>query len=374
MTGNARLFKRVQEFERKIWDHTTDPFQLSFDEPPKIETEIVEAIVNLSNLLVKGADDKILIEQIKRDARGIGIVYFDRLLQFSGLTRNKILTDLNSMASSGSIKVSIPSSYARLPESEAWEFAGYYLLKRIKPILSAIPDARDPIKVLNAINYATWLGWIRQERAKRSGHEAEGRLARIFKEIGIPFMPEEKADNPLGGDVQLHDVSFDLIVPNTSNPKMCVKSTVHTANIGQYGESKDYLEMTEASRMLHEDFTENNRPLLLAFIDGVGFHSNRAGLEGVLTMADEFCQFKTVWKAVVIAESKIGISDLKIYLPESVFREYEEFLGRYNWDRSRSLSEPPSTNAVVAGEGIFEVGTPPKKPKTIFDYLSKKGV
>lgn len=369
----ARLHRRLQEFERKIWDHTKDPFQISFDEPSKLNERIVEAMTRLSHILAKETDETILIKQIRQDIKEIGITYFEKLLQFSGLTRSKILTDLRSIAAAGSIKVKIPSSYARLPYSNAWEFAGRYLLRRIKPVLSAVIDVRNPAKVLGAINYATWSGWIRQERAKRSGHEAEGRLARVFKEIGIPFVPIGKADNPLSGDIQLYGVSFDLIVPNTSNPRLCVKATVHTAAIGQYGESKDHLEVYEAKRMLDEKFAKDDRPVLLAFADGIGFRSNRAGLEGVLTKADEFCQFRTIWKAVVIAESKLGgIPDLKLFLPISIFKEFEEFLGRYNWDRSRLLSKPPSTNAVVAGEGIFEVGTPPSKPKSILNYLSKE--
>jgi len=368
LSDSERLVKRLQEFNKKVWDHTMDPFQMSFDEPSRLDSEVVGAIINLSNLLARNTDDNVLIEQIRHDIRRIGITYFEKLLQFCGLTRNKILTDLNS----ANIKVDIPSSYARLPDSAAWDLAGKYLLKWIKPILLGIAEPRDPVKVVSAINHATWSGWIRQERAKRSGHEAEGRLARIFKDVGIPFVPIEKAENPLCPDAQLYNVSFDLIVPNTSSPKVCVKSTVHTANIGQYGESKDYLEIDEATRMLTSRFSPDKRPVLLAFVDGVGFHSNRAGLEGVLTKADEFCQFKTVWKAVVLAESKVVIPDLKLFLDEDVLKEFQEFLIAHHWDKSRLLQNPPSVNAVVAGEGIFQVGTPPKKPESILAYLSKK--
>ena len=59
---------------------------------------------------------------------------------------------------------------------------------------------------------------------------------------------------------------------------VCVKSTVHTSNIGQYGESKDALEMTEAKNMIQQRFHRKTAPILLAFVDGVGFETNRDGL------------------------------------------------------------------------------------------------
>lgn len=99
------------------------------------------------------------------------------------------------------------------------------------------------------------------------------------------------------------EVSFDIVVPNIENPTVCIKSTVHTSNIGQYGESKDHLEVAEARRMI-DALPIASRPTLVGFIDGIGFESNSAGLNGVLEKADEFCQFKTIWKLAVISAQK----------------------------------------------------------------------
>ena len=76
----------------------------------------------------------------------------------------------------------------------------------------------------------------------------------LLKNCGLPFQPVEKAENPLCPDKTIHKVSFDLVVPLEDAPVMVVKSTVHTSNIGQYGESKDDLEVREARKMLEEHF------------------------------------------------------------------------------------------------------------------------
>lgn len=78
------------------------------------------------------------------------------------------------------------------------------------------------------------------------GHEAEFRLARLLQDCNVSFVPLEKASNPLCRDETIDGVSYDLVVPSAQDARLRVKSTVHTANIGQYGESKDALEIREA--------------------------------------------------------------------------------------------------------------------------------
>ena len=181
-------------------------------------------------------------------------------------------------------------------------------------------------QALEALNQATWSGWIRQERAKRQGHEAEYRLAVLFSALDFPFAPKEKAENPLTKDAQVNGISHDLVVPNMDAPLVCVKSTVHTSNIGQYGESKDALEISEASDTLRSNFPQNT-PTLVAMIDGIGFRSNRAGLNGVLSNSQEFCQFRTLWKAAAIAASRLGI-EITVKLPGEHIESHRAFLER----------------------------------------------
>lgn len=277
-------------------------------------------------------------------------------MQLVGLTRNKILSDLKA---SGGVKghgLKVPTSYARLHvRDDIWTIAGHYLAKRLRSVLGPICEAGGDVKfILESLNQATWPGWIRQERAKRQGHEAEYRLATILASGSIPFEPKEKAHNPLSRDATIHGVSFDLVVGSTEHPLVCVKSTVHTANIGQYGESKDALEIREARDVIDARFPGAFRPTLLALIDGVGFFSNRAGLDGVLSSADEFCQFRTIWKAVVVACSRLG-RHVVVALPEDEISCHSDFIADHRGVVAvEILSE--THRARLGGPAVVEAG------------------
>src|SRR5207237_8879928 len=75
------------------------------------------------------------------------------------------------------------------------------------------------------------------------------------------------------------------------------------------------------------------RSRLLALIDGIGFTSNRAGLDGVLSVADEFCQYRTLWKAAVLCSALTKIA-IKLELPTAVIKEQHAFLTRFNFLKS----------------------------------------
>lgn len=249
------------------------------------------------------------------------------LLQICGLTRNKILSDLRASASAKGLV--IPSSYQRIASTTGWAIAGPYLLTRLRAVFGRVNNATLRMgHVFEALNQATWPGYIRQQRAKLSGHEAEYRVAILLSSLEIPFVPQEKAENPLCRDAQIGGISFDLVVPSVLNPAIVVKSTVHTANIGQFGESKDHLEMSEARDWIDATFTGSSKPTLLAFVDGVGFRSNRAGLDGVLTKSDEFCQFRSIWKAVVIAAKRLDLP-IKVAVPRPTIDEFSDFISRW---------------------------------------------
>jgi hypothetical protein len=133
-----------------------------------------------------------------------------------------------------------------------------------------------------------------------------------------------------------------------------VVATVHTANIGQYGESKDDLEIRKAVAAI-EKAGDRRRTTLLAFIDGVGFESNTAGLNGVLENADEFCQFRTIWKAAVIAASKSG-RKATVAIPLLHHTRFASFCSRF----SATLVDPsrqsmPRSGWVEAGDALIKV-------------------
>lgn len=353
-----RLEDKKREFNFNLWDHSADAFQAQFDsrrELDKHEIEFFDVILQVAS----EPDEEKAIKKLEHIVSN-NTDRFGLLLQLLGLTRNKILTDLRASGQAKEMRISIPSSYAGLPNSRAWKIAGPYLLTRIRSVFSKV----DPVKLtvramLEALNQATWPGFIRQERAKRSGHEAEYRLATLMASLDLPFQPEEKAENPLCRDAQIGGVSFDLVVPNIKAPKILIKSTVHTANIGQYGESKDHLEISEAKELIEKNFEKSSRPLLLAFIDGVGFQSNRAGLHGVLEKSDEFCQFKTIWKAAMLA-SVLTQGRVDLALERKAIDFHSAFLKRYGLEKKVFIREDMKSAVgwIDAGDGLVKVQKP----------------
>ena len=359
MTSPETATERVAEFSSHVWDHTVDPFQLRFDTPPPFSRDALRALNGLVTSLSNGESDeqlaaKLLVEVRERPD------FILTILQVIGSTRNKILTDLRAATAGQSLR--IPQSPTTLHRNAAvWSVAGLYIAVRFRQVFTPLmPLVRGRRHALETLNRATWPGWIRQERAKRQGHEAENRLAVLFLALGIPFGPVEKAENPLTQDAKINEISFDLVVPNRNEPLLCVKSTLHSSNIGQYGTSKDLLEVRAAADMLRENFP-TNPPTLLAMIDGVGCLSNRAGLEGILTAANEFCQFKTLWKAAAIAARRLGW-EITIKLPEEHIESHRPFLSRCGAmaqveTLDEPLQPPPDTPpGVQAGEGFVLMG------------------
>lgn len=347
----SKVKRRIAEFNLNVWNHAEDVFQMSFDERRFLtydEITFLKKITNLIGDLTKDAESLVFLQSKFLSDEGKSL---ELLLQICGLTRNKILQDLKAMVGSNRAGLSL-SSYKNLyTNSQSWALAGKYLLKKMRTVLLAGNEGQVTDRVFQALNQATWPGYIRQERAKRSGHEAEGRMATLLSNIKIGFEPLEKADNPMCRDIQINSVSFDLVVPSANNPHICVKSTVHTANIGQYGESKDHLEIDEARRMI-DSLSNKVKPTLVAFVDGVGFESNRAGLEGVLEKSDEFVQFKSIWKLVVMSAHAVG---KQCQLDINVEHDYyDEFFETYNATITFADLKTDK-DAVEAGEAIVKV-------------------
>jgi hypothetical protein len=344
------LASKRAEFERHLWDHAADEFQAQFDERRELTKNEVAFLVQVRSWVVEPDEAAILNKlgaALRNDEDRIAV-----LLQVCGLTRNKILTDLRASGSAAGL--TIPSSYRKIASTNGWNIAGPYLLKRLRAVLGQFDQNGPALEGLfQSLNQATWPGYIRQQRAKLSGHEAEYRVANLLSSLGVPFSPEEKAENPLCRDAQIDGISFDLVIPSARNPAIVVKSTVHTANIGQYGESKDHLEMSEARDWIDSRYASHGKPTLLAFVDGVGFRSNRAGLDGVLTKSDEFCQFKSLWKVVVIVAKRLGLP-LHVALPRSIQREFAPFITR--WNAHDIVMDQENLRSTVgwleAGEGL----------------------
>lgn len=364
----SSLVLRRKEFEAKIWDHSVDAFQMQFDEAPALSIDHRKAL-GLFTASVQALDDAQVAEAVRQyvvvlnsESSEHAEAFVNRLLQLSGLTRNKILTDVKATLSALAGKAeSVPSTALKaLVSKKTGVAAASALCARLLPVLRLLSQLsqKDQALAFEALNHSTWPGYIRQERAKRQGHEAEGLLARLLRSLRVPFEPALKAENPLTADATVANHSFDLVVPSVSKPRICVKSTVHTSNIGQYGESKDKLEIEEALASLTGTFGAT-RPKLVAMIDGVGLLSNIEGLNGVLNAADEFCQFRSVWKFGLLSLASCPVPGVALYLSDADLAYYDEFVGRHSAPAGvlvSSLSSlPKAATQVHAGEATFTV-------------------
>lgn len=354
------LHDKIAEINANVWDHAADEFQRSFDERRPLTSEERSQVGRLHEVALRADDDAAaaqLQSQLKANPK---LIYL--ILQLTGLTRNKILQDLKASSTVKDGGVRVPSSAERLARHDAWPYAATYLLTRLRQVFSPIdPKNYELSDLYESLNQSTFPGYIRQERAKRSGHEAEYRLAIAFFSVGLDFEPKQKAENPLCRDALINGISFDLVSPHTERPLVVFKSTVHTSNIGQFGESKDALEAREAREWL-DQFDAANRPTLVALIDGVGFDSNRAGLEGVLSDCDEFCQFRTLWKALLIAGHRLN-KPLTCYLPEDEIESHRSFLASYG--SHHRIQKRETLNDV---SDLVDVGS------SLFDPISEQRV
>lgn len=337
--------ERREEFFSHVWDHTQDQFQQSFDLVPPLEDNHRAALVALVSVIRHGADDDELSSGLRATIK-TDPTFVYKLIQLLGLTRSKLGTDMKPLG------YNVPKAIERsVLRDDLWDAVGAYLVVRTRSILTNLVSSEGEglYGPLEALNQSTWPGYIRQERAKRSGGYAEQRLAILLKSLGIPFAPEKKAENGLTADATVAGESFDLVVPNAEAPALCIVSMAHSANVGQYGESK-----ADDARRAKEALAALTRaPLLGVLADGVGFESNSGGLTSVLTNADEFFQFETLWKAAVVAASVSGLS-VTVVLPDA--DKHSAFLKRY----ARAVEAAPSLDTepgwVDAGEASIRPG------------------
>jgi hypothetical protein len=319
----SELEQRREEFFQYVWDHTADPFVIGYEARAPLTAEEFEWLQQVYQHCRSDVEDASRNLRQLLESNGASLAAL--LLQVSGLTRNKIISDLK--ASLG--KDIAPKSYEHLHRSDV---GVRYLVRRLKRVFeplyrSGIESDADTLRgVFEALSQATYPGYIRQERAKRQGHMGDQRLAELLHALGVPFEPKEKLQQPISRDVKIWDVSFDLVVPNSKAPKVLVQSMIQSANIGMFGQSKSD-EVKKAMEAIHQNCPHAPPPFLVAFVDGVGFGSNAEGLNTVLETADEFVQFKTLWKfAIVVAH---GMNRVLLVRNHPELENFAEFLSRH---------------------------------------------
>jgi hypothetical protein len=342
---SSEITRRRAEFDAHVWNHADDVFQSSFDLRSPLEIMTLDRLAQLVAAMESGGSDDDLSALLRQQAQS-DPDYLLTVLQLVGLTRNKPVTDLKvPLRERGIPTPANVRNFASKPQ--VWKLAGTYFAMRLRTVFTHLIglERQSLNTALEALNQSTWPGYIRQERAKRSGGYAEQRFAIVLRSLGIPFAPEGKADNGLTADASIAGESFDIVVPDVRRPKLCVISMLHSSNIGQYGESK----AGDAQRAKHALGTVPSKPKLAVLADGVGFHSNVAGLTGLLAGADEFFQLATLWKGAVLAASATGRS-LAVVVPD--LADHRDFVKTYTSHVKVLKKTDGKPGWVEAGEGL----------------------
>lgn len=151
-----------------------------------------------------------------------------------------------------------------------------------------------------------------QKLTKRRGHGMEQRFAIFLKELGIPFLPEDRAENPMSRDPNVlkntfelspklpnSTWAFDLIIQNYQLESIAfVQSLIHTSDPGQYGVNKSDETVTIKRELEEYNNQYGYNKELWGIVDGVGFAENKKGtIDKMLDEFDTFIQLNSVYKA-----------------------------------------------------------------------------
>ena len=146
-----------------------------------------------------------------------------------------------------------------------------------------------------------------QSEAKRRGHGAEAALAVLLEDLGVTFVPFDKATNPMGA----HDPNFnaaewelcdrevgatysaDLAITTGDGTLIaCVQGLIHSSDPGQFGVDKSN-QTVEIRQIL--DGTGNGQ--LWGLLDGVGYSENKSGtINKLLQACHVFGQINSLYK------------------------------------------------------------------------------
>lgn len=184
---------------------------------------------------------------------------------------------------------------ARRDRRVAKEIAKHFMGSGISKSLEMLSAMRDPeiknfVKLINI--YQT-----KQRLAKLRGHMAEKLVAIHFDKLGIPFEPREKLGRLGTSDVTLSFLpgrEVDLVVPNTSDPKILVQCTYYQSITGSIAQK-----MTREVRGTKRDLDRYNQStgrsiLLVGLVDGIGWLGMHSILKKILGTVDDFFQLKTL--------------------------------------------------------------------------------
>jgi len=104
----SKLDQRREEFFRYVWDHTADPFVIGYEARAPLTDEELQWLQQVYQCCQ--ADVEIATPRLKELLVNNGANLTALLLQVSGLTRNKIISDLKASLGEGAA----PKSYKQL--------------------------------------------------------------------------------------------------------------------------------------------------------------------------------------------------------------------------------------------------------------------
>lgn len=188
----------------------------------------------------------------------------------------------------------------------------------------------DSLKIIGATQATVLIDRLinakeaQQKLTKRRGHGMEQRFAIFLKELSIPFLPEDRAENPMSRDPNVVKKSFelspktkntwafDLIVENNHYQSIAfVQSLIHTSDPGQYGVNKSDETVTIKQELDEYNDNTGGHKELWGIVDGVGFAENKKGtIDKMLDEFDTFIQLNSIYKTGLKLH-KLGLIKIK---------------------------------------------------------------
>lgn len=148
----TRLSLRRQEFRDFTWNHAEDAFQARFDVCAMLSADEATALAELLRPVHFRDESKFArrvrdyVEGHKRRLR--------KLLQLTGLTRNKIVQDIKAFVRSKAIRTAVTSPEAIFRSSTGVELGATYLAQQALRVFGHLRAAPTP-DFFEAVNQAT---------------------------------------------------------------------------------------------------------------------------------------------------------------------------------------------------------------------------
>ena len=176
----------------------------------------------------------------------------------------------------------------------------------------------DSLKIIGAAQATVLIDRLinakeaQQKLTKRRGHGMEQRFAIFLQELGILFLPTDRAENPMSRDPNVFKSTFelspkitnrtwafDLIIQDYQLESIAfVQSLIHTSDPGQYGVNKSDETVTIKRELEEYNNQYGYNKELWGIVDGVGFAENKRGtIDKMLDEFDTFIQLNSVYKA-----------------------------------------------------------------------------